>query len=113
MVHFAQTVRDGVLQKYDYVLPVRNIANYGQVEPPVYEMSNIPADFPLFLTYGGRDSLADPADVHLLLNDLRGHDPDKLTVQYLDQFAHLDFVIGVCAKDYVYKDLLAFLNRFN
>ncbi|KAK3122226.1 hypothetical protein QOZ80_8BG0666790 [Eleusine coracana subsp. coracana] len=113
MVHFAQTVRDGVLQKYDYVLPFRNIANYGQTEPPVYEMSNIPADFPLFLSYGGRDALADPTDVRLLLNDLRGHDPGKLTVQYLDQFAHLDFVMGVCAKDYVYKDVIAFFDRFH
>ncbi|KAK3123996.1 hypothetical protein QOZ80_8AG0639050 [Eleusine coracana subsp. coracana] len=113
MVHFAQTVRDGVLQKYDYVLPFRNIANYGQIEPPVYEMSNIPADFPLFLSYGGRDALADPTDVRRLLNDLRGHDPGKLTVQYLDQFAHLDFVMGVCAKDYVYKDVIAFFDIFH
>ncbi|KAJ1269304.1 hypothetical protein BS78_07G201400 [Paspalum vaginatum] len=113
MVHFAQTVRDGVLTKYDYVLPERNIASYGQAEPPVYDMSGIPAGFPLFLTYGGRDSLADPADVRLLLDDLRGHDRDKLTVQYLDRFAHLDFVIGVCAKDYVYKDMIAFFDRFN
>ncbi|CAO2202651.1 unnamed protein product [Urochloa humidicola] len=113
MVHFAQTVRDGVLTKYDYVVPELNIASYGQADPPVYDMSNIPASFPLFLTYGGRDSLADPADVRLLLDDLRGHDPDKLTVQYLDQFAHLDFVIGVCARDYVYKDMIAFFDRFN
>ncbi|GJN04137.1 hypothetical protein PR202_ga21659 [Eleusine coracana subsp. coracana] len=99
--------------KYDYVLPFRNIANYGQIEPPVYEMSNIPADFPLFLSYGGRDALADPTDVRRLLNDLRGHDPGKLTVQYLDQFAHLDFVMGVCAKDYVYKDVIAFFDIFH
>ncbi|KAG2580205.1 triacylglycerol lipase 2-like [Panicum virgatum] len=113
MVHFAQTVRDGVLTKYDYVLPELNIASYGQAEPPVYEMSSIPASFPLFLSYGGRDSLADPADVRLLLDDLRGHDRDKLTVQFLDQFAHLDFVIGVCAREYVYKDMIAFFDRFN
>lgn len=112
-MHGYAAVRDGVLAKYDYVLPERNIASYGQAEPPVYDMSGIPAGFPLFLSYGGRDSLADPADVRLLLQDLRGHDRDKLTVQYLDQFAHLDFIIGVCAKDYVYKDMIAFLNRFN
>ena len=49
----------------------------------------------------------------LLLDDLRGHDRDKLTVQFLDQFAHLDFVIGVCAREYVYKDMIAFFDRFN
>jgi lysosomal acid lipase/cholesteryl ester hydrolase len=106
-------VRDGVLQKYDYVLPSRNIASYGWAEPPAYNMSNIPADFPLFLSYGGLDALADPTDVRILLDDLRGHHPDKLTVQYLEHFAHLDFVMGVCAKDYVYEDVIAFLHRFN
>ncbi|KAF8739179.1 hypothetical protein HU200_013898 [Digitaria exilis] len=113
MVHFAQTVRDGVLTKYDYVLPEKNIASYGQADPPAYDMSSIPASFPLFLAYGGRDSLADPDDVRLLLDDLRGHDRDKLAVLYLDRFAHLDFVIGVCARDYVYKDMFAFFDRFN
>jgi lysosomal acid lipase/cholesteryl ester hydrolase len=86
---------------------------YGQPDPPSYNMSNIPATFPLFLTYGGQDDLADPADVGLLLRDLLGHDRPKMTVQYLEQFAHLDFVLGTCAKDYVYNDVISFLNRFN
>lgn len=113
IVHLAQTVRDGVLTKYNYMLPHLNIANYGQVKPPAYNMSNIPAEFPLFLSYGGQDSLSDPVDVGLLLDDLRCHDSDRLTVLYLDQFAHADFVIGVCAKDYVYNDVISFFNRFN
>jgi lysosomal acid lipase/cholesteryl ester hydrolase len=76
-------------------------------------MSNIPAGFPLFLSYGGRDELADPADVGLLIGDLMSHDPDKITVQYLEQFAHADFVIGTCAKDYVYDGVISFFKRFN
>jgi hypothetical protein len=56
--------------------------------------------------------LANPADMHLLLNDLRGHDPNKLMEQYLEQFAHIDFVMGVCARDYIYKDVIAFINRY-
>ena len=106
-------IRRGTLAKYDYGNAADNTKHYGQATPPAYDVSAIPDDFPLFLSYGGRDSLADPFDVRLLLQDLRGHDRDKLTVQYLDQFAHLDFIIGVCAKDYVYKDMIAFLNRFN
>ncbi|KAF0901085.1 hypothetical protein E2562_037651 [Oryza meyeriana var. granulata] len=113
LVHLAQTVRDGVLTKYDYVRPDVNVAKYGQADPPAYNMSAIPAWFPLFLSYGGRDSLSDPADVALLLDDLRGHDGDRLTVQYLPQFAHADFVIGVCAKDYVYNDVISFFRRFH
>ncbi|EMS58392.1 hypothetical protein TRIUR3_25000 [Triticum urartu] len=41
------------------------------------------------------------------------HRLHRLTVQYLEQFAHADFVIGTCAKDYVYKDVVSFFNRFN
>ncbi|VAI86432.1 unnamed protein product [Triticum turgidum subsp. durum] len=37
----------------------------------------------------------------------------RLTVQYLEQFAHADFVIGTCAKDYVYNHVVSFFNRFN
>ncbi|XP_020173308.1 triacylglycerol lipase 2 [Aegilops tauschii subsp. strangulata] len=113
MVHLAQTFRDGVLSKYDYVWPGVNVEKYGQPDPPAYNMSNIPAGFPLFLSYGGRDELADPGDVGRLLGDLRGHDPGRLTVQYLEQFAHADFVIGTCAKDYVYNHVVSFFNRFN
>uniref|UniRef100_A0ACD5ZWS7 Uncharacterized protein n=1 Tax=Avena sativa TaxID=4498 RepID=A0ACD5ZWS7_AVESA len=113
MVHLAQTYRDGVLSKYDYMWPNINEEKYGQPDPPAYNMSNIPAGFPLFLSYGGQDELADPADVGLLLGDLMGHDRDKITVQYLEQFAHADFVIGTCAKDYVYNDVISFFNRFN
>ncbi|XP_047070767.1 triacylglycerol lipase 2-like [Lolium rigidum] len=113
MVHLAQTFRDGVLSKYDYVWPNVNEEKYGLPDPPAYNMSNIPSTFPLFLSYGGQDELADPADVGLLIGDLIGHDRDKLTVQYLEQFAHADFVIGTCAKDYVYNGVISFFNRFN
>ncbi|KAK1606567.1 hypothetical protein QYE76_030240 [Lolium multiflorum] len=113
MVHLAQTFRDGVLSKYDYVWPNVNEEKYGLPDPPAYNMSNIPSPFPLFLSYGGQDELADPADVGLLIGDLIGHDRDKLTVQYLEQFAHADFVIGTCAKDYVYNGVISFFNRFN
>uniref|UniRef100_J3MUN7 Alpha/beta hydrolase fold-3 domain-containing protein n=1 Tax=Oryza brachyantha TaxID=4533 RepID=J3MUN7_ORYBR len=106
MAHLAQMVRDGVLTKYDYVRPDVNVARYGQADPPAYNMSAIPA------CSGGRDSLSDPADVGLLLDDLRGHAGDRLTVQYLQQFAHADFVIGVCAKDFVYNDVISFFHRF-
>ncbi|KAB8109303.1 hypothetical protein EE612_045524 [Oryza sativa] len=115
LIHLAQTVRDGVLTKYDYVMPDANVARYGQADPPAYDMAAIPAWFPLFLSYGGRDSLSDPADVALLLDDLRrrGHAGDRLTVQYLPQLAHADFVIGVCAKDLVYNDVISFFRRFH
>ncbi|KAI6671389.1 hypothetical protein NL676_006274 [Syzygium grande] len=57
LVHLSQTVRDGVLAKYDYGNPIFNVMHYGGVWPPVYNLSNIPRDLPIFLSYGGRDAL--------------------------------------------------------
>ncbi|KAJ0972602.1 hypothetical protein J5N97_020561 [Dioscorea zingiberensis] len=111
MVHFAQTFRDGVLKKFDYENPIINLEHYGQHKPPVYNISNIPDNLPLFLSYGGKDSLSDVRDVQLLLDDLKFHNGDKLTVQYINDFAHADFVMGVSAKQIVYNAIIAFFNH--
>ncbi|KAK9120049.1 hypothetical protein Scep_018156 [Stephania cephalantha] len=111
MVHLAQTVRDGVLSKYDYGTPHFNMAHYGQPRPPVYNLTAIPNDFPIFLSYGGQDALADPHDVGTLLDDLKLHNLDKLTVQFVKDFAHADFIMGITAKDIVYNAMLAFFKR--
>ncbi|XP_072992570.1 triacylglycerol lipase 2 [Typha latifolia] len=111
MIHLAQTFRDGVLTKYNYERKDLNVENYGQSTPPVYNMSNIPNDLPLFLSYGGEDSLSDVRDVELLLDDLKFHDGDKLTVQFVKDYAHADFVMGISAKQIVYEAVVAFFGR--
>ncbi|KAK2992875.1 hypothetical protein RJ640_028117 [Escallonia rubra] len=111
MVHLAQTVRDGKLAKYDYGSADLNVEHYGEAKPPVYNLANIPHNFPLFLSYGGRDALSDPRDVATLLDSLKLHDIDKLSVQYIKDYAHADFIMGVSAKDLVYNQILTFLRR--
>ncbi|XP_028051269.1 triacylglycerol lipase 2 isoform X1 [Camellia sinensis] len=108
LVHLAQTARDGVLAKYDYGNVNYNVEHYGESKPPVYNLSNIPHDFPLFLSYGGQDALSDVKDVQTLLDSLKLHDPDKLSVQYVKEYAHADFIIGVTAKDIVYNQVITF-----
>nr|XP_043616604.1 triacylglycerol lipase 2 [Erigeron canadensis] len=110
-VHLAQTVRDGVLAKYDYGTRAFNVEHYGVPKPPIYNLSNIPNDFPLFITYGGQDSLSDPNDVATLLDDLKLHDEGKLSVQYIKDYAHADFIMGVTAKDVVYDKIISFFHR--
>ncbi|KAL6011319.1 hypothetical protein ACLOJK_001765 [Asimina triloba] len=111
MVHLAQTVRDGVVRKFDYGNVAVNIMQYGEKSPPIYDLPSIPHNLPLFLSYGGQDALADPRDVDLLLDALKLHDGDKLTVQFVEDFAHADFVMGVSAKRIVYDALIAFFRR--
>ncbi|KAG6515602.1 hypothetical protein ZIOFF_026031 [Zingiber officinale] len=103
-------VRDGVITKYNYGSKTANMKHYNQVNPPPYNMSNIPKDFPLFLSYGGRDELSDVEDVLQLLDDLKLHDVDKLRVQYVEEYAHADFILGINAKAIVYGSIISFFN---
>ncbi|MQL79819.1 hypothetical protein Taro_012232 [Colocasia esculenta] len=114
MVHLAQTFRDGpVLAKFDHGSREANMKAYGKESPPRYNMSAIPGDLPLFLSHGGQDALADVRDVELLLSDLELHGPGKLAAQFVRNFAHADFVMGVCARAIVYGELITFFDRQN
>ncbi|KAG8366782.1 hypothetical protein BUALT_Bualt16G0003500 [Buddleja alternifolia] len=113
LVHMSQTVRDGVLSKYDYGNANFNLEHYGETRPPVYDLSKIPRDLPLFLSYGGQDALSDVKDVSSLLDSLKLHDVDKLHVQYIKDFAHADFIMGVTAKDIVYNQIVAFFRNLH
>lgn len=93
---------------YDYGNEDDNMNHYGQPTPPVYNMTRIPNDFPLFLSYGGKDLLSDVEDVKLLLDNLKDHQGDKLVVQFVEEYAHADFVFGENANQVVYDPLMAF-----
>ncbi|XP_059284906.1 triacylglycerol lipase 2-like isoform X2 [Lycium ferocissimum] len=111
LVHLSQTVRDGVLSKYDYGSNDFNQAHYGATKPPRYNLNNIPHDLPLFLSYGGQDALSDVQDVETLLDYLKFHNVDKLHVQYIKDYAHADFIIGITAKDIVYNQIISFFRN--
>lgn len=85
--------------------------HYGEVFPPIYNLSNIPHDLPLFISYGGRDALSDARDVENLLDKLKFHDEDKLSVQFIQEYAHADYVMGFNAKDLVYNAVVSFFNH--
>ena len=99
------------MSKYDYGNPTSNMKHYGKARPPIYNLSNIPPNFPLFLSYGGRDALSDVRDVATLLDSLKLHNPNKLSVQYIKDFAHADFIMGVTAKDLVFNQIIAFFRN--
>ncbi|KAM3697104.1 hypothetical protein ACJW30_06G087900 [Castanea mollissima] len=108
MVHLSQMIRAGNIAEYDYGDESENKARFGQPTPPMYYMTRIPKDIPLFLSYGGKDTLSDVNDVQLLLENLEDHEKDKLVVQYRDYYAHFDFIMAENANRVVYDPLLAF-----
>ncbi|KAB2011731.1 hypothetical protein ES319_D09G040500v1 [Gossypium barbadense] len=111
MVHLAQTVRDGVIAKYNYGRPDYNLMHYGEARPPIYNISNIPKDLPILISYGGQDALSDVEDVGQLLDNLKYHDVNKLSIQYIKDYAHADFIMGVNAKDIVYNQVVSFFKN--
>ncbi|KAM4093081.1 hypothetical protein ACB094_06G088200 [Castanea mollissima] len=109
MVHLAQMLRAGNVAEYDYDDGSENKKHYGQPTAPLYNLTSIPKDIPLFIGYGGKDSLSDVNDVKLLLDDLKDHQKDKLVLLYRDDYAHLDFIAAENVKSVAYDPLIAFL----
>ncbi|XP_057510827.1 triacylglycerol lipase 2-like [Actinidia eriantha] len=108
MIHLSQMIRKGTIAMYDYGSEAANNKQYGQPIPPVYNMTSIPNDVPLFLGYGGQDMISDVKDVHTLLDSLKDHDADKLVLLYREEYAHVDFVFGINANQVVYDPLMSF-----
>ncbi|KAG5106862.1 hypothetical protein JHK82_043832 [Glycine max] len=105
---FGAVIRTGTIAKYDYGDQGQNMQRYGQPLPPLYDMTGIPNEFPLFLSYGGQDTLSDAKDVQVLLNDLKDHDRNKLVVMLNEDYAHVDFVMGVNANQMIYDPMMDF-----
>ncbi|XP_058220144.1 triacylglycerol lipase 2-like isoform X2 [Rhododendron vialii] len=110
MLHLAQMVRQGTIAMHDYRSEDDNKKHYRQPKPPVYNMSSIPNDLPLFLAHGGQDYLSDPVDVQTLMGALSDHDADKLVVLYLEEYAHLDFTLAGNANQVVYDPIMGFFS---
>ncbi|KAK7836205.1 triacylglycerol lipase 2 [Quercus suber] len=109
LVSTIAVLRAGNVAKYDYGDESENMKRYGQSTPPLYNLTRIPKDIPLFMGYGGADSLSDVNDVNRLLDNIKDHQKDKLVLQYRDNYAHFDFVMAENARSVVYDPLLAFL----
>ncbi|RWV88559.1 hypothetical protein BHE74_00009782 [Ensete ventricosum] len=106
---FLPVIRRGTLTKFDYDDCDKNTKHYGQEVPPAYDISAFPRDLPLLLGYGGGDGLSDGGDGLRLLDGLRFHDQQNLTVLYRLDYGHDDFIMAVNAKQLVYDRVTAFL----
>lgn len=111
LVHLSQIVRNDVLAKYDYGRLDYNFMHYGSISPPLYDLSKIPNNLPMFISYGGQDALSDKRDVLRLLDQLKSHKVGKLEVDFIEEYAHADFVMAINAKDLVYNKVTAFFKK--
>ncbi|KAG0484176.1 hypothetical protein HPP92_008255 [Vanilla planifolia] len=94
-------IRKGTFSKYDYGL-LGNLKYYRRLNPPLFSLGDIPESLPLWIGYGGNDALADLTDLRRTMKELRSK-PEAL---YIDYYGHIDFILGVDAKNDVYGDLI-------
>ncbi|CAI9736947.1 gastric triacylglycerol lipase-like [Octopus vulgaris] len=106
MAHFAQLVRSKDCKKYDYGTQAENLLHYGHPTPPAYNVSKL--KIPVALYSGGRDNLADPKDVALLVKKLK----TKVTHVVIPKWAHLEFVWAVDGWDTMYKQMIDLLRKY-
>jgi len=100
MVQWAQGVRSGNFQKYDYGF-FGNLKHYHQISPPKYDVSQM--HVPTVLYYGAQDWLADLKDVQYLLKNL----PNIVEQHLIQPYNHMDFVWGVNADDQIYNKIIS------
>ncbi|KAJ6345787.1 hypothetical protein OIU78_008447 [Salix suchowensis] len=101
--HLFQMIRKGTFSRYDYGM-FKNMELYGQLNPPAFDLSLIPKTLPLWMGYGGHDSLADVTDVERTLKGLQG----KPELLYLENYGHLDFILSTQGKEDVYNNMIGF-----
>lgn len=99
--------RSQLFQSYDKG-SVANMLSYGQLSPPLYDLSSFPTSFPVQIFFGGVDGLADPTDSQLTLSGL----PSGLNkeIHNIPDYGHLDFIIGYQAHVDVYPLVASFLS---
>lgn len=109
MIHWSQMVKSKQFQMYDYGAS-GNMKMYGQLTPPLYDMTKFPSNLPTMLCAGGEDYLADPADVAWLETQLPSA---SVTVRNYPTYAHLDFLWSTDAWTTLYVDILQTIEGLN
>ncbi|XP_034239874.1 lipase 3-like [Thrips palmi] len=108
--HYCQQLALEELDFRQFDLKARgNLARYGQVRPPAYNLSRVTA--PCYLIHADNDVLAVQSNVEALSQRLPNVPPDGVRLVRLAEFNHLDFIYGRDAKELVYDHVLAYIGR--
>lgn len=106
-MHYAQNIRSGRFQKFDFDSAIANIRAYGSRTPPLYNVDNIRA--PIVIFYATEDSATNHADVDDLAKELTNLKA-KFVVQDED-FTHVDFIYGIHVRTLVYDKLVQMMKE--
>lgn len=108
IVHYMQSISTGLFRQYDHG-EKKNLAIYGQSEPPAYNISNIKARISLY--FGDNDNMAVVEDVYKLSEELPN-------VQYMHHvqdptWAHADFTWATVAVTEINAPIIKAMKEFD
>ncbi|KAK0410013.1 hypothetical protein QR680_004898 [Steinernema hermaphroditum] len=104
IIHWAQMVKSGKMQMYDFSTPEQNKLHYGQDTPPLYDISEI-KNTKIDIYWSPDDWLADEKDINNYLLAKIPKDVLQNNVK-LDRFNHLDFIWGQRAATEIYLPIM-------
>ncbi|XP_063217536.1 lipase 3-like [Bacillus rossius redtenbacheri] len=102
IAHYGQIMLSGNFNEYDYGIE-ENRAFYEEGQPKAYRLHHV--TIPVIMYCGGKDLLSDCEDIKHLYTQLVNSE-DKYFI-FLKEYAHVDFIWGMDARSYLYKDLVA------
>ncbi|XP_061393030.1 lipase 3-like [Musca vetustissima] len=107
-IHYVQLYKSRKFRQFDFGTK-GNKERYKQDTPPDYQLANINPQFPLHFYHSNDDAFAAVEDVKHL-SDLLGNKTVRHFID-LDNFSHMDFVIGYNIKDVINGDVLNEMKR--
>ncbi|CAH2261658.1 jg12214 [Pararge aegeria aegeria] len=104
-IHYGQIYQSGRFCRFDYG-PSENLAKYGDVLPPDYDLSKV--NLPIILFYSTNDWLSDLQDVTQLFAKL----PNVYDSYNIEMFNHIDYMYANVAKDLIYSNIIKIIEEF-
>ncbi|XP_049915586.1 gastric triacylglycerol lipase [Epinephelus moara] len=104
MIHWSQAVHTGKLMAFDFGY-TGNMKHYNQSTPPEYNVPDMKVPTALFS--GGRDTLADPKDIAILLTQVS----NLVFHRHIEHWDHLDFIWGLDAPEQMFPFILKLMQE--
>lgn len=109
LFHFIQLMRSNEFRKFDYEDERRNVAVYGQKEPPSYNLTQVTA--PTFFHYSMGDETATAENAMTL----KSHLPNLIGTHIVprEDFAHVDFVYSAYVRKLLNEKILSVMKKMD
>ena len=111
MKHWIQIYKAKRVQKYDYGNAIENLAHYGQITPPVYDLKKMKGySIPSIMTISDADPFSNPQDTLDFIDNIENK--NVVNVLSLTNYNHIDYFWADSAITEIFPKVLNFLGEY-